>query len=177
MLMRGIFLLAKIKCIRGMSPDLHHRRFVYYLGPTECETKLTVCILTERARVYNMLVLFVHHCIGLCQTWWRDHCKLTSRLHGCMHDFIYSRVQPMHSALFVNLAEHYLLMSSSCFIKPNVKTPLWDPTRHVFPLWKRPSKENEKLCSSAPVKTQQLSVQFLLNLSDAISESLGKIWS
>jgi len=57
-----------------------------------------------------------------------------SKLLGCMQDVIYFWVLPMHPALFVNLAEHYLLMSSSCFIKPNVKTPLWD-SRQVLALY------------------------------------------
>lgn len=47
MLMSRILLLAKIKCIIGMLSDQYQRRFIYCCGPTECEKKLTVCIITE----------------------------------------------------------------------------------------------------------------------------------
>lgn len=97
-------------------------------------------IITEGACIYDVLVLFVPCCIGLSQIAEKRPLQVNKSC-GCMNDLIYSRVQPVHSALFVNLAEHYLLMSSSCFIKPNVKAHPWDPVRHVFPLWQSLQKK------------------------------------
>ena len=133
--------------------------------------KLMCWVCTEGAYVYDLLVLFVHCCIGLCWIAVRRLLQV-NKSHSCMYDLIYFKVQPVHSALFVNQAEHYLLMSSSCFINPNVKTPLWDPTLQSLFAVKHP-KESEKLYIHAPVKKHMYQFNCSLSHPQTLQNSWG----